>query len=274
MIEMNKDTAEIKPEVRKMGPWFHNIHLPDGTQTAPEHPLGDFPSFKWEQIKDHIPEDLEGWQVLDIGCNAGFYSIELARRGANVLAIDLDEHYLEQARYVSKEFGLSDKITFCQLQVYDLARLDHTFDMIWFMGVFYHLRYPLLALDIISRKVKKYLVFQTLLKGDQEEIKIPENVEIDERHLLEKKSWPSMAFIENKLAGDPSNWWVANHQCAQAMLRDCGFNIVAHPEAEIYIARPQQQRTDKRDGWNASEYLSATGREWRLDVDRKTNKSG
>jgi tRNA (mo5U34)-methyltransferase len=80
--------------IAELGPWFHNLHLPEGVQTAPAHFLGDFPRWKWREISQHIPEDLTGWTALDIGCNAGFYSFELARRGAQVTGIDLDEHYL------------------------------------------------------------------------------------------------------------------------------------------------------------------------------------
>src|SRR4051812_58580 len=58
-------------EIASLGPWFHNLHLPDGTQTAPDHELGDFPSFKWRNIAAAVPQDLSGWRVLDIGCNAG-----------------------------------------------------------------------------------------------------------------------------------------------------------------------------------------------------------
>ena len=86
-------------EIEQLGPWFHNLHLPNGAQTAPHHTLGDFPAFKWQQLEDYIPADLSGWEVLDIGCNAGFYSIELARRCANVLGIDVDPHYLRQAEW-------------------------------------------------------------------------------------------------------------------------------------------------------------------------------
>src|SRR5690606_35166726 len=117
---------------------------------------------KWEKIQHSIPADLSGWKVLDIGCNAGFYSVELAKRGAEVLAIDLDDHYLKQAKWTAEQFGLSDRITFRKMQVYDLAKLDQKFDLVWFMGVFYHLRYPMLAMDIIAQKVSKMLVFQTL----------------------------------------------------------------------------------------------------------------
>ncbi|MBN1237172.1 MAG: TIGR04290 family methyltransferase, partial [Gammaproteobacteria bacterium] len=65
----------------EFGDWFHNLHLPGGAETAPEHPLGDFPRNKWRKVEHCVPQDLGGWRVLDIGCNAGFYSFELARRG-------------------------------------------------------------------------------------------------------------------------------------------------------------------------------------------------
>src|SRR5690554_1180438 len=92
---------KIKKDIARLGPWFHNLHLPGNIKTAPQHFLGDFPSFKWQQLKDHVPEDLSGWRVLDIGCNAGFYSFELAKRGAQVTGIDLDIHYLEQAEWAA-----------------------------------------------------------------------------------------------------------------------------------------------------------------------------
>lgn len=124
--------------------------------------MGDFPAFKWQQLAPHLPENLDGWRVLDIGCNAGFYSFELARRGAIVTGIDHDPHYLAQAQWALKQFDLADRVEFKPMQVYDLAHTEETFDLVLFMGVFYHLRYPLLALDIVAQKVKRLLVFQTL----------------------------------------------------------------------------------------------------------------
>jgi len=52
------------------------------------------------------PANLTGWSAVDIGCNAGFYSFELVRRGAMVTAINVDGHYLQQARWAAREFGL------------------------------------------------------------------------------------------------------------------------------------------------------------------------
>ena len=74
---------------------FHNLHLPSGHESAPDHPLlGDLPGFRRRELAPALPDDLSGWTALDVGCNASSYSFELARRGAQVLDVDSDEHYL------------------------------------------------------------------------------------------------------------------------------------------------------------------------------------
>lgn len=215
--------SELERELSALDPWFHNIHLPDGVQTAPRHPLGDFPAFKWREIEGHIPNDLSGWRVLDLGCNAGFYSFELARRGAFVDGVDVDPHYLRQARWAAERLGLSDRVNFRQAQVYDLAREPSRYDLVWFMGVFYHLRYPLLGLDILARKTRRQLVFQSLsIRGDAG-FEPPENLAYDDRAELERPEWPRMAFIEQRFAGDATNWWVPDSAAVCAMLRAAGL---------------------------------------------------
>src|SRR4051812_41859926 len=88
------DEAGIRRRLTTLGQWFHNLDL-NGVPTAPDHFLGDFPAVKWRQLSRHIPADLTGKSVLDIGCNGGFYSLELKKRGARrVLGIDSDERYL------------------------------------------------------------------------------------------------------------------------------------------------------------------------------------
>ncbi|AKD01864.1 TIGR04290 family methyltransferase [Pontibacter korlensis] len=255
-------------EIEALAPWFHNLHLPNGEQTAPNHFLGDFPKFKWLELEPYIPEDLSGWEVLDIGCNAGFYSIELARRGANVLGIDVDPHYLRQAAWAAKQFGLEDKIELKQMQVYDVARLDRQFDLIWYMGVLYHLRYPLLSLDILSQKCRRQMVFQTLTMPGNEAADTPEDFGINDRKRMLDDSWPKMAFIEKRMAGDITNWWAPNHAAIEAMMRSCGFRVKDRPGHELYILEVDEQ-LKKDQQWNLSEYLSATGQDWTEAVQQK-----
>lgn len=251
--------GDLAAEAANLAPWFHNVHLPDGTQTAPGHPLGDFPAFKWREIGAHLPDDLTGWTALDIGCNSGFYSVELARRGARVTAFDKDPHFLKQARWVVDAFGLGDRVELHQAQVYDLAHWCTSFDLVLFMGVFYHLRYPQLALDIVAEKTNRLLVFQTLTMPGDDVVEPPDDLEFDRRDAMNAPGWPKMAFIEKSLAGDPTNWWAANHACIEAMLRSADMKITGRPGHEIYLCTPAAPAPDDRRGWEHDELLSATG---------------
>jgi tRNA (mo5U34)-methyltransferase len=246
-------TATGDEEIARLAPWFHNLHLPDGRETAPDHPLGDFPRFKWEQLADVVPGDLTGARALDIGCNAGFYSFELARRGASVLAIDHDSHYLRQAQWAAEQFGFASQIELRQLGVYDLARVDEDFDLVLFMGVLYHLRYPLLALDIVAERVRGQLVLQTLTLPGDEQVQPPDDLPIDDRTRLLQPGWPAMAFVEKRMAGDPTNWWLANAAAVEAMARSTGLRIVARPAHEIWICE-REHPSEHRD-----ELQAATG---------------
>ncbi len=250
----------LEREIARLGPWFHNLHLPNNVRTAPHHPLGDFPAFKWSEIAPHLPENLSEWRAIDIGCNAGFYSFELAKRGAEVTAIDADPHYLNQAEWAARKLGLDGQVNFRQMQVYDLARVEETFDLVWFMGVFYHLRYPLLALDIMARKTKRLMVFQALTIPGGETADQPENLPIDEREKLRQPGWPKMAFIEQRLAGDPTNWWVPNHSGIEAMLRSSGFEVISRPGHEIYICQPvKADAKEAAASLTHAQYFAATG---------------
>lgn len=248
---------ETQDAVAALGPWFHNLHLPDGVQTAPDHFLGDFPGFKWREIEPHVPADLHGWRVLDVGCNAGFYSFQLAARGACVTAIDVDPHYLAQARWAAHRFGVQDRIEFRQMQLYDLAREPQQYDLVWFMGVLYHLRHPLLALDILRRRTQRLLMLQTLTMPGSGAIDPPADFPIDDRARLLGEGWPRMAFIEGRMAGDPTNWWAPNDACVRAMLRSAGFRIRTQVTDETYLCEPA---TD--GAWTAmidEELRAATG---------------
>jgi tRNA (mo5U34)-methyltransferase len=227
---------EIRTRVDSLGSWFHNLDL-NGVATAPEHFLGDYPRVKFDAFAHALPADLTGKTVLDIGCNAGFYAVEMKRRGADrVLGIDSDERYLAQARFAAEVLG--QEVEFAKLDVYDLARLGETFDLVIFMGVLYHLRHPLLALDLIREHVARDLMlFQSMQRGSATVDPVRPDYEFSETAPFDGPGWPKLHFIEHYYAHDPSNWWAPNRACVEAMLRSSGFAVVSHPEEEVYLCR-------------------------------------
>jgi tRNA (mo5U34)-methyltransferase len=231
------DTQAIAGRIRELGDWFHNMNL-GGVQTAPDHFLGDYPAVKWREFAHAVPADLRGWSVLDVGCNAGFYSIEMKRRGADrVLGIDSDPRYLDQARFAAGVTGAD--IEFRQMSVYEIPRLHERFDLVLFMGVLYHLRHPLLALDILyAHAVNRLLVFQSMLRGSNEAARVERDYEFRDEGQFDDPAYPRLFFVEHRYAGDPTNWWIPNRACAEAMLRSAGFEITAHPETEVFVCRP------------------------------------
>lgn len=230
------DAEELRRRAAALGEWFHNIDL-GGVTTAPDHFLGDYPAVKWRRFAHAIPQDLSGRSVLDIGCNGGFYSIEMKRRGAaRVLGIDADEDYLAQARFAAEVTG--QDIEFRALSVYDVGAIGERFDIVLFMGVLYHLRHPLLALDLIHEHVAQdLLVFQSMQRGAPQVPPLREDYDFWDTAPFADPGWPKLHFVEHRYAHDETNWWVPNRACTEAMLRSAGFTIEAHPEDEVYICR-------------------------------------
>ncbi|OJH42910.1 methyltransferase, TIGR04290 family [Cystobacter ferrugineus] len=235
-------TEQLEQRVRSLGEWFHNLDL-KGVRTAPHHFLGDFPTVFWNRFQHAFPTDLKGKSVLDIGCNGGFYSIEMKRRGAaRVVGIDSDERYLAQARFATQVLGVD--VELLQMNVYDVGALGEKFDIVLFMGVFYHLRHPLLALDLLyEHVVKELLIFQTLERGSDEVGELARDYPISERAIFDRPEYPKMHFIEYRYAGDWTNWWAPNRACTEAMLRAAGFDLLEHPSREVYICRRGQRPT-------------------------------
>jgi tRNA (mo5U34)-methyltransferase len=227
---------QIQRRINELGPWFHNMEL-GNIQTAPDHFLGNYPANKWEHFAHALPSDLRGRTVLDVGCNAGFYSIEMKRRGADrVVGIDSDPDYIAQARFAAEVCGV--EIEWRLLSVYDVAALGERFDIVLFMGLLYHLRHPLLALDLLhGHAAKDLFVFQSLLRGDDRVEPVDDDYPFWETEAFASASFPRLHFIEKRFSGDPTNWWVPNRAGAEAMLRSAGFRILARPEHEVFICQ-------------------------------------
>lgn len=228
--------AALERRIAELGPWFHNLDLA-GVRTAPDHFLGDYPAVKWRRFAHTVPADLTGRSVLDVGCNAGFYAMEMKRRGAaRVVGVDSDDFYLAQARFAAEASGL--EIEFRNLSVYDVGRLEERFDLVVFMGVLYHLRHPLLALDLLREHVVgDLLLFQSMQRGSTRVEPVPPDHPFEETGHFRRPGFPKLYFVEEEYCGDRTNWWIPNAACAEAMLRSAGFRILAHPEQEVYLCR-------------------------------------
>jgi tRNA (mo5U34)-methyltransferase len=229
-------SSAIQQRIAELGEWFQNMTL-GGVPTAPNHFLGDYPAIKWQRFSHAVPADLTGKTVLDIGCNAGFYSLEMKRRGAaRVLGIDSDPGYLAQARFASEVTDLN--VEFREMDVYSVANLRERFDVVIFMGVLYHLRHPLLALDLIHEHVARdIMIFQSMQRGCREIAELQTDYPFHQTDIFENPAYPALYFVEHSYSHDPTNWWIPNRACAEAMLRSSGFEITDHPEEEVYICR-------------------------------------
>ena len=236
LSSVSTEQESLKAQIESLGPWFQNINL-GGVQTAPQHFLGDYPQVKYRHFRDVIPADLRGKRVLDIGCNAGFYSLEMKRRGAErVLGIDTEDLYLRQAEFAAEVSELD--VEFKKLSVWDVAALGERFDLVIFMGVLYHLRHPLLALDLIHEHVADdLLLFQSMQRGSDEVVEVAEDYDFNAAAPFNEPGYPKMHFIEHRYSHDETNWWVPNRACVEAMLRSSGFAIESRPEPEVYLCR-------------------------------------
>jgi tRNA (mo5U34)-methyltransferase len=208
---MTRDELEQKVAAIR---WFHRIDLGQGIVT----PGLDDTAAKLQRVR--LPEDLTGKSVLDIGAWDGFFSFEAERRGASrVVSVDSfcwsGNGWGNKAGYELARRALNSKAEDREMEVLDLAPdIIGEFDVVLFMGVLYHMRHPLLALEKVSSVTKSMLILET---------------KVD----LLSLGAPAMAFyLGDELNQDPTNWWAPNLPGLCDMLRAVGFRrieIVARP---------------------------------------------
>lgn len=212
-----KDMNELKNKVVKIR-WWHRIDLGNGIIT----PGMDDSSGRLKKLS--LPERLSGMTVLDIGAWDGFFSFEAERRGAvRVLATDSfcwgrgggTKDGFELARRV-----LGSKVEDKEIDVMDLSpEKVGVFDVVLFLGVLYHMRHPLLALERVYSVTRKLLILET-------------HVDM----VWTKR--PVMVFYpEKELNSDPTNWWGPNPACVEAMLRTVGFREVRKVSQYHHVLR-------------------------------------
>jgi len=202
MSPQTKDPLWYVPEWRRRfleGGWWHSFELPDG---AVIRGVSDLDAQKMRIAQFPIPDDLSGRRVLDIGAWDGWFSFEMERRGAEVLAIDR----FDNPRFHEIRERLGSRVEYRRLDVYDVSpRTVGQFDIVLFMGVLYHLKHPLLALERVCGVAREMAAVESFVLGEQEE-----------RNLLE-------FFEDDELGGQVDNWCAPTTACLLALCRTAGF---------------------------------------------------
>ncbi len=213
-------SREDKLERIKSHQWYHSIEIEPGLVTPGVHPIEEL-----RQVLEYLklPASLEGLSVLDIGAWDGFFSFEAERRGAKqVVAYDLTpENYFGFA--TAKEL-LGSKAEYVQGSVYELkAELIGTFDVVLFVGVLYHLRYPLLALDRIRDVCRGYMVLETHCLDNCVVLDDGQTTTLDRIDQRLSRIPLYRFYPGNELNGDYSNWFSPNRSAIEGGLRTAGF---------------------------------------------------
>ena len=218
--QSEKDKQEsIWRRINSVPHWHHQITIAPGITTP-----GSQPSSEVLQLLQ-LPEDCKGMRVLDIGTRDGFFSFELERRGAEVLAIDHLGATLTGFAVASELLG--SRVKYEVLNVYDLSPAMHgTFDIVLFLGVLYHLRNPLLAMDKIRSicRGRLWVESQTLDNAFLDS-STGAMMTLDELAPLLKHVPIMQYYPGSELNRDGTNWWAPNLACLVAMLETSGFVV-------------------------------------------------
>jgi tRNA (mo5U34)-methyltransferase len=112
------------------------------------------------------------------------------------------------------------------------------------MGVFYQLRYTLLALDKAVKKTRSKIIFQSMLRGSHRDYESATDYSFRDEAIFDDRDFPATYFIEHSYAGDYTNWFIPNRSGAVAMLRSSGLQVVSTPDPETFICEPAHAQRD------------------------------
>jgi len=198
------DTEKVQRQAAHIntGGWYHSIELPGGKITPGLQTLEQLPL---RLRKFPIPEDLRGKRVLDVGAWDGWFSFEMERRGASVVAVDA----VRSDNFLRARELLGSKVEYHVVDVYDLSSSDlGVFDIVLFLGVLYHLKHPMLALERVCAMSTDLVCVESLVINDG----------------YNTDAIPSMEFYETtELGGQFDNWVGPNLACLLSFCRTAGF---------------------------------------------------
>lgn len=185
--------------------WYHSFSLPGG---ATINGVLSLPHLIDRYARFPIPADLHGKRVLDIGAWDGWFTFEAERRGASVTAVDC----VELATFLDIRARLGSRADYRVLDVYELPAAGlGQFDIVFFLGVLYHVKHPLLALEIVCALATDVVIVESFVT--------------DADHWREHvDDIPAMEFYEtSELGNGVDNWIGPTVGCLMAMCRAAGF---------------------------------------------------
>ncbi|MFN2499234.1 MAG: DUF1698 domain-containing protein [Pyrinomonadaceae bacterium] len=242
---------EIISEVKRLEPWFHYIDLGDGLATKTQSAIGEpveHPRPTWDKVKVCLPDDLSGKTVLDVGCNAGFYSLEMKRRGAaHVLGIDSQRNLIRQAAFVRDVYRLD--IDYRRMSVYDLD--PHSlgqFHVTLALGLLYHCKHLVLALEKLFIVTRELLILETAIYPPE---KAPSSFTYEVGGL--QPLLHPLAYVQNEPEAKEAiyNWFLPGTEALRALLENIGFDEVevfpgTQSDRAIFACRKSQPYPDSK----------------------------
>ncbi len=212
--------------VKDLAPWFHCIDLGDGVLTKSASIAGEHdnhPRPTWNVIRRFLPNDLSGQEVLDVGCNAGFYAIEAKRRGARrVLGVEAKRLHVRQAQFARRALDLD--IEYKRGSVYDLrVKTFGQFDVTLALGLIYHLKHLMFALENLALVTRHLVILETEVYPPDRKTKPFHLVYGDNDQRVH-----TLGYVENAPdALEASyNWFLPSVDSLPALIRGGGFDEV------------------------------------------------
>ena len=235
---------EIRAKVRELGWWYQSFELPGGVMTSPGASPAYSPEGRWNLIEPFVPLDLTGKTILDVGGNAGYFSVQMMKRGAaQCTIIEPFVEFAAQARFVADVFGCRIDVVNEDVHTWCLTT-EERYDYVVFLGLFYHLKYPGIVLDRLAEMTRERMYFQSHVIGEATEGREfetrPNYAPGVDDPVLRDPAFPRMAFIENLYNEDPTNWWIPNPTALEPLVRSAGMKVIGRPHEQVLVAEPDR----------------------------------
>ncbi len=238
---LSATAADEKRRVRELGWWYQDFELPSGVRTGTGKPPSYKPDERWRVIEPFVPDDLAGKSILDVGGNAGYFSIQMKLRGAGrCVLLEPYEEFVAQAKYAAESFRVELEVVNEDVHTYCLTT-EERFDYVLFLGLFYHLKYPGIVLDRLAEMTKERIYLHSYSVGDENHPNFdpPEGSEASDAEITDP-AFPHMKFIEGLYNDDPTNWWFPSHTVLEPLMRSAGIEVVARPHTQLLVGRPDR----------------------------------